>query len=60
MDGSRNEFFSRSRLAQNQHRRFRRRHHLDLIQHSPQSRTPAHDPFKILLRNLSLSERTVA
>src|SRR4030095_13931087 len=54
MDGSRDELFSRARLAQNQHRRFRRRHNLHLLQRRLQSATRAHNLFKIGLSSLSL------
>src|SRR4030095_7711140 len=54
MDGSRNELFSRARLAQNQHRRFRRRHNLHLLQRRLQSGTRAHNLFKIGLPSVSL------
>ena len=37
MNGSRNELFSRASLSQNQHRRFRRRDNLRLLQHRAES-----------------------
>src|SRR4030095_1597046 len=54
MDGSRNELFSRARLAQNQHPRFRWARALPLLQRRLQRRTRTHNLLKIGLSSLSL------